>query len=92
MTRTLTVTWEAAPGDPHRVTYFVDEFPVGEDDVGFDRILDLIRADDNTDVILRILASPSLGGGPLIESFPFRRRLGELHEALGDNALTYEFS
>lgn len=92
MTKTLTISWVTAPGDPPRVTYFVDEAPLGEDDAGFDRILELIRADDDADVILRIQGSRSLGGGPLTESFPFRSRLDELREVVGNNAITYNFS
>jgi hypothetical protein len=91
MTRSVTIRWEALPDEVARVTYFVDDEPVGDDDDGFDRILDLIRAEEDTDVVLRIQVSPSLGGGRLTDSFPFHSRLDELQEAVGDNAITYDF-
>ena len=91
MTKTLTIRWDTSPGDPPRVTYYVDDIPVGSDDVGFDRILDLVRADDDIRVILNIRSSPSLGGGALNDALPFRDRIDELRDAVGDHALSYDF-
>jgi hypothetical protein len=91
VTRSLTIRWDTTPGDPPRVTYYVDDTPVGEDDVGFDRILDLVRAEDDTRVTLHIRSSPSLGGGPLADALPFRDRLDELQAAVGEHAVAYDF-
>ncbi|MGA9365508.1 MAG: hypothetical protein WBW16_14185 [Bacteroidota bacterium] len=89
--KTMTVRWEHAPGDIHHVMYFIDNSPVGEDDEGFDKILDTIRTYKNIQVTLIIQHTPS-GGNTLEDSLPFRERFDELIEALGKNKLIYEFA
>jgi hypothetical protein len=91
MMKAFTIRWEITLGDPPCVTYYVDESPVGEDDNGFDRILNMIRSHKNTQVTLKIQYIYSLGGGNLIDSLPFRKRFNELREALGENKIIYDF-
>ncbi len=88
----LTIRWEPVPQDPLRTIYYVDDVPVGEDDSGFDKVLDAIRTHKNVGVTLKIGNAGSLGGSSLQNSFPFKKRFNELTEALGENKLTYEFS
>jgi hypothetical protein len=90
--KTITVRWERTRGDPPSVAYYLDGEPVGEGDAGFDKILDVIRSHDEIQVNLKIGEAISLGGGSLGDTFPFRERLDELREALGENRLVYEFS
>ena len=85
------IRWDFTGGDPPRVMYYVDDSPVGEDNSGFDRILDLIRSRKNIQVTLKIDRTSSLGGGSLVDSLPFRERFNELREELGENKLIYEF-
>jgi hypothetical protein len=87
---TITVRWEPAPGDPSSVRYYVDDSPVGDDDQGFDRVLELTRSHDG-DVTLRIHQG-TLGGADLTDSFPFKHRMKELQEGLGERRLIFEFS
>ena len=90
--KTLTIRWEPAPGNPERTKYYVDETEVGDDDAGFDKIIELIRSDQDVEVILKIQGLHSaLGGGSLRDSMPFGQRIEELTEALGANQLTYDF-
>jgi hypothetical protein len=91
MMKTITISWEVVPTDVHDVMYFIDGSLVGEDDVGFDKILDTIRTHKNIRATLKIRSVSSLGGETLIDSFPFRKRFDELREALGENELIYEF-
>jgi hypothetical protein len=92
MMKTITVRWETAPGDVRHVMYFIDDSPVGEDDNGFNKILETIRKHKKIQVTLKIQSIPSLGGSPLIDSFPFKKRFNELKETLGENKLIYEFA
>jgi hypothetical protein len=87
---TITVRWESAPRDPSSVRYYVDDSPVGDDDRGFDRVLELTRSRD-ADVTLRIRQG-TLGGGDLTDSFPFKHRMKELQDGLGKRKLIFEFS
>jgi hypothetical protein len=89
--KVLTLRWKLIPGDPPHTMYYIDDSPVGEDDNGFDRILDVIRSHKNIRVILKIQSISSLGGSSLKDSLPFRERFNELREALGENQLIYEF-
>jgi hypothetical protein len=91
LTKTMTIRWELAPGDIHRVMYFIDDSPVGEGDEGFDKILDRIRLHKNIQVTLKV-QDLALAGGSLIDSFPFRERFNELSEELRDNSVRYEFA
>lgn len=90
--KSLTIRWEPVPHHPQRIIYYVDDAPVGEDDAGFDKVLDAIRTHEHSGVTLKIGNSGSLGGASLKDSFPFRERFNELREALGENKLIYEFS
>lgn len=88
--KTMTIRWEHPRGDLAHVTYYIDDSPVGEDNLGFDQILDAIRSNKNMSATLRI-RSVSEGGESLIASLPFRERFTELTEALGENRLIYDF-
>lgn len=76
---------------PH-IMYFIDDAPVGQDDAGFDKILDAVRTRKNTRVIIKIYDNPSLGGNALKDLLPFRTRFDDLRKALGENKLVYEFA
>jgi hypothetical protein len=89
--KTTTISWEFVAGDTHRVMYFLDDAPIGEDNEGFNRILDTLRTHINIRVILKIQSVSSLGGNSLIGSLPFRDRFNELREVVGENKLVYEF-
>jgi hypothetical protein len=91
MMKTLPLRWELRPGNPPHVMYYVDNSPLGEDDSGFDKILDMIRSRKNIQLALRMQYISPLGGGDLIDSLPFRNRFNELIEELGENKITYEF-
>ena len=84
----LTIRWESTSG---RIVYFVDDSPVGEDDVGFDRILDVIRSKSDVKVVLRMSQAGSLGGASLTNSLPFGNRFGELSALAGPNRLSFRF-
>jgi hypothetical protein len=87
----LTIRWESVPQDPQRIVYYVDDFAVGEDDNGFDKVLEAVRTYKNRGVTLKIGNAGSLGGGSLIDGLPFRERFNELAEAAGEDNLIYDF-
>ena len=87
----MTISWEMNPGDPPHTIYIVNGLSVGEDNPGFDKILDMIRSSEKIEVILKINQISSLGGDSLINTFPFKDRFTELRKALGKNKLVYEF-
>jgi len=89
--KTITIRWDTASGNPPTSMYFVNDCPVGENNIGFDKILDIIRTNNEIKVILKIGQISSLGGDSLRNSFPFKKRFQELKEALGTNKLIYEF-
>lgn len=91
MTGTLTIRWEASPEDPAHVTYFVDGTAVGDGEAGFERVLQLVRAEDDAQVTLSIGPHASLGGGPLSDVLPFGARVDELQQAAGGHAISYVF-
>lgn len=91
MMQTMTIRWELVPEDIHRVMYFIDDSPVGENDEGFNKILETIRMYSNIKVTLKIQSISSLGGHSLKESLPFRERFDELRKILGENKLVYDF-
>jgi hypothetical protein len=88
---TLTVRWDYLPGDPPKVAYYIDDAAVGEDDSGFDRILQMIRSQKDVQVTLSIRQLNALGGQSLRDSLPFGKRFDELSEAAGDNKIVYDF-
>ena len=87
----LTLRWEADTRPHGRVVYFVDDAPVGEDDVGFDAVLDIIRSRGDVKVVLSMSHAGSLGGGSLRDSLPFKDRLDELISLTGPDRLGYNF-
>ncbi len=87
----IVITWKTPPENPGVVIYFINEAVVGENDEGFEKILHAVRLNKNAKVVLKIQRVPSLGGGSLRDSLPFKRRFGELQRALGSNKLVYEF-
>ena len=87
---TMTIRWERAP-DVQHVRYFIGDVSVGENDAGFDKILDTVRARKNVRVVLKIQHNPSLGGNALRDTLPFKARFDELEKAVSGNKLVYEF-
>jgi hypothetical protein len=87
----LTLRWESNPSQPGRIAYFVDDVPVGEDDIGFDSVLDIVRSRGDVKVVLSMRHAGSLGGGSLRDSLPFKARLDELIALTGPDRLGYKF-
>lgn len=85
----MTISWEYGDADRVSVTYFVDDELVGNDDAGFDRVLELVSASEGA-VTLRV-RDGSLGGRDLTDELPFARRVEELRQRLGGRSLRYEF-
>jgi len=88
--KTITISWE--PVAANHTIYSIDGSAVGEDNIGFDKILETVRSNRGIQVTLKIRGMSSLGGESLIDSFPFSDRFDELTEALGENKLNFEFS
>jgi hypothetical protein len=87
----MTIRWDEVVGDPRRIAYFVDGAPVGDDDLGFNRILELLRADRQVAVTLRVKDSAEFAGGTLTDALPFGARIDELRSTLGERTVVYEF-
>jgi len=89
--KSIRIRWETTQGNLSHNVYFVNDSPVGEDQIGFDKILDLIKINKEADVILQIRQISSLGGNNIVDTLPFKDRFAELKKALGSRSLTYEF-
>ncbi|MGI0484855.1 hypothetical protein ACN4EK_05405 [Pantanalinema rosaneae CENA516] len=87
----MIISWEYNREEPPHILYYVDDFFTGEDNAGFDKILEMVRLSKDTQATLKINYINSLGGDSLINSFPFRDRFDELRDALGQKKLIYEF-
>jgi hypothetical protein len=86
----LTIRWEKSAGEAARTTYFVNDTAVGEDDGGFDKVLETIRSQKDAKVILKIVSISSLGGESLVGSLPFRKRFEEFRSSVGTKGYVYE--
>jgi hypothetical protein len=84
----VTLRWEYVGDDRSSVRYFVDDEPVGSDEAGFDRVLEIVSASDEP-LTLRVL-EPGLGGTNLLDDLPFAPRLDELKERLDGRPLLYQ--
>jgi hypothetical protein len=82
----MTLRWERS--GTGSVSYFVDGEPVGSDESGFERVLDLVSASDEP--LTLHVRELSLGGGGLADELPFAPRLDELRRRLGERKLLYE--
>jgi hypothetical protein len=87
----VTIRWDIIPGARSRTVYYVDDVAVGEDDGGFDRVLDMVRSHGPGQVTLKIREISSLGGDSLTNALPFRAKADELTAAAGENRIVYEF-
>jgi hypothetical protein len=87
----LTIRWEGCAGEPARTTYLVNDTAVGEDDSGFDRVLEIIRSQQDAKVILKIVSISSFGGKSLIDTLPFSNRFEEFRSSVGAKGYVYEF-
>ena len=87
----LTISWERVAGDAARTTYYVNGSPVGEDDAGFDQVLESVRSHKDTRVVLKILQVSSFGGESLMDTLPFSKRFEEFRSSVGKKGYQYEF-
>ena len=87
----MIIRWEISSEDPPNTIYFVNDSKIGTNDIGFDKILKIIRLNKKIKVVIKISHISSLGGHSLINTLPFKDRFDELKNALGTNKLIYEF-
>ena len=88
---TIIIKWKTTSGSPNDTIYYINDSQIGVGNEGFDKILEIIRVNENIKVVLKIAHITSLGGDSLIDILPFKDRFNELKEVLGTNKLIYEF-
>jgi len=89
--RSMTVAWEHVPGPPACTAYFADDLPVGEQDAGFDAILESIRVRQIDTVILKSCGMVSTGNLSMVETLPFAARFEELERARDGLRIVFDF-
>lgn len=90
-TDSVIISWEFHTAQPEQVTYFINGEKAGDNDAGFDKILQVIKTDTHLrKVILKGKQRNMQGGGNLQSSLPFSKRFDELKKALGTRQLVYE--
>ena len=89
--RSMTVAWEYVPGPPACTAYFADDLPVGEQDAGFDAILESIRVRQIDTVILKSCGMVSTGSLSMFETLPFAARFEELERARDGLRIVFDF-
>jgi len=74
MHESLKISWQADREDVSHITYFINSGRVGEDDEGFEKILQAINNEPSAEVIIKINQMHGLGGGKLEDHLPFKKR------------------
>jgi hypothetical protein len=90
MHESLKISWQADREDVSHITYFINSGRVGEDDEGFEKILQAINNEPSAEVIIKINQMHGLGGEKLEDHLPFKKRYDELINVLGERKLIYE--
>jgi hypothetical protein len=85
----MKLSWKISSTDPLRIQYFINSLLVGEDNNGFDKVLEQIKASRSKKVELIVKGAISLGGGCIEDSLPFKDRFKEFKTALGAKKLLY---
>lgn len=87
----IVIKWETTFGSPTNPTYYINDSQIGVGNEGFNKILEIIKANKGIKVVLQIEHISSLGGDSLLDILPFKDRFNELEKMLGTNKLIYEF-
>lgn len=87
----IIIKWETTFESPTNPTYYINDSQIGVGNEGFDKILEIIKANKSIKVVLQIEHISSLGGDSLLDILPFKDRFNELEKMLGTNKLIYEF-
>jgi hypothetical protein len=91
MMNSITITWEISGDNKLEAVYFVNGSRAGEGDRGFENVLETIRANKESDVIIKFSTIHSFGGERLMNTLPFKNRAADLEKALSGRKVIYEF-
>ncbi|CAN5484833.1 hypothetical protein BH09BAC6_BH09BAC6_01750 [soil metagenome] len=88
----LVIRWEAIPGTPGQVMYYVNDVVAGSGDTGFDAIINILKQNPEIErVALKDGIGGGVGGESLSRSWPFEHRYDELKKTLGNRTLLIDY-
>ena len=87
----MEISWKFIHEGSEEIKYFVNGKDVGNNDIGFDCVLEKLKKETTNKVLIIMTQISSLGGSSLEGSLPFYPRIQEFKEALGKRDLSYEF-